>query len=186
MKVEKLTQQTNVKIGETYLVACVEVFNYFGGVVGYLPVIGILHNDKAFGVQINHYHIDGRFTRRGELGLDIDGHGRTNNIMPVSRNNKTHYSHWSRGKIKWMPRECLRKTTGIKPKSPEYLSSVHHPGQKRYSDWVNTMIGKSCAGKRCPHLGTTMKNRNGQLVCPLHNLIGDKKTNKIIGYEHTK
>jgi uncharacterized Zn finger protein (UPF0148 family) len=42
------------------------------------------------------------------------------------------------------------------------------------------MIGKSCKGKKCPHFGANMIEKNGELVCPIHNLKGDLKTLKIV------
>lgn len=48
--------------------------------------------------------------------------------------------------------------------------------------WYNSFLGKSCAGKKCPHLGTTMIEQEGKLVCPLHKLQGCLKTLKIIEY----
>ena len=49
-----------------------------------------------------------------------------------------------------------------------------------YWTWYKSMIGKSCKGRRCPHFGTMMHERDGKLICPLHNLEGDIETELII------
>lgn len=64
----------------------------------------------------------------------------------------------------------MRLTTGINP--PTHA--------KNYNDWYKSMIGKSCAGKKCPHLGTIMIEQDGVLVCPLHNLKGCPQKEVII------
>ena len=49
--------------------------------------------------------------------------------------------------------------------------------------WYNSYIGKSCKGKKCPHLGQVMIEHGDRYVCPLHNLVGSKATETIIPYE---
>jgi len=54
------------------------------------------------------------------------------------------------------------------------------PGNEKYAKWYAGYIGQSCAGKKCPHLGTEMMPRDGRLVCPLHGLMADIHTLKVL------
>lgn len=51
---------------------------------------------------------------------------------------------------------------------------------KKVDELENVEVGKSCKGKKCPHFGTTMIEKDGVLICPLHNLKGSLKTSKIV------
>lgn len=158
---ETVTENTVVEIGRFYLVRCAEHRNENGVFLGYVPVIGELHRDPQFGFTSPHIHVDGRF--RSSL---VDENGRTNSVItPESEKMNTHFSA-----IVLKRRKCIRLTTGVKP---PWIA-------QKYWQWRDSMIGKSCAGKKCPHLGTTMHEIDGELVCPLHSLRGDIKKEIII------
>lgn len=69
-------------------------------------------------------------------------------------------------------------TTGIDPPSRQ-VSEYGRNNLDKYQQWKESYEGKSCYGKRCPHLGTTMLDLGTHYECPLHKLKGNKKTNKI-------
>ncbi|MEE6129146.1 hypothetical protein V2E39_17225 [Chryseobacterium arthrosphaerae] len=163
-------ENTVVEVGQYYLVKCAIMSN--GKREYFLPVIGEIHNDKQFGFPHKHIHIDGRFCGETEKReIIIDAEGKTNQIctFPESRSEFTVKGFVNR------KRKCKRLTTGIKP-----------PRRSRFYDspfykWVESMKGKSCRGKKCPHLGTKMFEEDGILVCPLHNLISDENHDIIVG-----
>lgn len=167
---------TVVEVGKTYYVRCALRRNEWGGKY-FVPIIGELHNDKNFGIDAFHYHIDGRFCTRKQMEIHgVCNEGKTNYI--IREPHDQYYELWLTYKIAYIRMVCRRTGTGLNIKWEEKgkANSIF----KRYFRWYDSMVGKSCAGKRCPHLGYTMKEEGGQLVCPLHNLKGDIKTEKII------
>lgn len=161
----KVEPDTQVEVGKFYLVKCAKMINNYGKVVDYIPVIGEEHKDPQFGVKFSHYHVDGRFKNNY-----TDRDGRTNSV----------FSKESIGydkciaEIVWKKRKCIRTTTGIKP--PRHKDEIYYP-------WYKSYIGKSCKGRKCPHLGTAMNLVDGKLVCPLHNLTGCAEKEVIIPLE---
>ena len=151
------------EVGKFYNVRCAKLVN--GSHHFFVPIIGIEHCDPQFGKfgQYMHFHRDGRFMKNDTI------HGYSNDVVISSEE----YDGYSMHGIHIKLRKCLRLTTGLLP--PEAPKNV-------YSVWYETMIGKSCAGKKCPHLGTTMMEQDGRLVCPLHSLQGSLETNKIVEY----
>jgi len=72
-----VNEDTELVVGKMYNVRCAEVKNMFNhNTYAFVPVIGEKHKDPQFGVNFQHYHIDGRFA--GE-----------NDIFPVDENGKT-------------------------------------------------------------------------------------------------
>lgn len=161
---QKVEEHTILEVGRYYMVPCARVVEKATDkFLAYVPVIGKPHRDPQFGVAQEHYHIDGRFIHLGNRFM-LDDYGRTNKIISTQDE-----SFEFAEQIVYMKKRCIRLTTGINPP----------PGAKSYYEWYDTMVGKSCKGKRCPHLGTLMHERNGELVCPLHNLRGCINTETI-------
>ena len=158
--------ENKIEVGKFYKVPCAVLYNVFGEYKGCVPIIGEVHKDKQLGVDYFHYHIDGRFSSITDY-YTTDEYGKTNGIVSLEPIGDV-LTFCKRIEIK--KKKCKRLTTGIKPP----------PSAKKYWNWYITMVGKSCKGKKCPHLGVDMFEVNGTLVCPLHNLIGDSKTEKII------
>jgi len=159
------------EVGKYYLVQCARYKHaYLEDVdVCTVPVIGEAHNDKQFGVNEDHYHIDGRFTTRKENNLfNING-GYTNAIIGV---NTTKFVRVFI-EIVYEKRKCKRTTTGILP--PRHA--------KAYWDWRSSMTGKKVKDGICPHRGVKMHDKGDVLVCPLHGLVACKKKNEIIELE---
>ena len=170
MKKEAINENTVVEVGKKYLVRCAILTDGKGKELA-VPVIGEVHNDKAFGFVHKHIHIDGRFSgKQEEKYFFVDEEGKTNHVLTFSESYVSFFIDRFEERIKL----CKRLTTGIKPLKDESKSILFYK-------WVETMKGKSCEGKKCPHLGTKMFEEDGVLVCPLHNLISDKEQKKIIG-----
>ena len=147
---------TEVEVGKYYLVRCAKIHYDSGKFYEYVPIIGEPHADPSFGIKFKHYHIDGRFASSNWVNDD----GKTNMIFSTQRqDNHTTYID----SIVVKKRKCRRKTTGIRP--PLNKNSI-------YITWYQKYVGKSCKGRKCPHLGTTMHLVGDKLVCPLHNLQG--------------
>lgn len=153
------------EVGKYYKIKCAVVRYSDTTAEFYIPVIGGIHKDPQLGVNWFHIHVDGRF----KVGhpISVDDKGRTNQILEFSEE-KLHRYYFKELVLK--RRKCIRDTTGLKP--PEKA--------EKYNAWYKSMLGKSCKGKRCPHLGTEMLERNGVLVCPIHNLHGCPKKEIII------
>lgn len=154
---------TVVEVGKFYNVKCA-ILLCRDGKRQVVPIIGIEHADKQFLFPHKHYHHDGRF---GRYYPD----GRTNAVV-VTDDPGNHGYTFEGTTIK--RRRCLRLETGLLVDYSIWTFKAHW-----YVKWYESMIGKSCAGKKCPHLGTPMEDKSGILVCPLHNLHGCKKTETI-------
>jgi len=167
-----LTEEITPKVGRYYYVKCARIIHKHNGETDLIPIIGEAHKDPQFSGPAIHYHVDGRFITGKTPHFYVDKEGRTNQIVFL---NEIWAGHTVQN-IEFVPKKCIRLSTGIKP--PERRGHHHS-----YHIWYDTMIGKSCAGKKCPHMGTTMHCRDGKWECPLHHLIGDPATEKIIDYD---
>jgi hypothetical protein len=164
---------TELKVGELYNVPCAEIVmeqgrNYF------IPVIGNLHNDTAFGFPHEHYHIDGRFQLdpRTRHHFNLNEGYTSAVILPGEKKDYLFKGIVAREML------CIRVQTGLAiPKEP---TERQRPKVELYRAWYESFLGHQCAGRKCPHLGTEMLESNGRLVCPLHNLTADIGTGKII------
>lgn len=149
-------------VGKYYNVKCAIVQVY--GKDRLVPIIGILHKDAQFDFVKEHYHIDGRFTSGRGNPYDTNSLGHTNGVVTTDNSNVNSDNGNNTFKgiiVKRM--KCKRLTTGL-----SYI-----PPASKVMKWKRTMIGKSCKGRKCPHLGVHMHERDGVLYCPLHGLRGD-------------
>lgn len=163
-----VNEASELVVGKMYNVRCAEMKNGFNdNTFAYVPVYGDVHRDPQFGIDYPHYHIDGRFVTERDI-YNVNENGESNLILCAKKPSGSYIDYV--GKIVIKKRKCRRLTTGINPPA----------NAKRYNAWYKTMAGKSCAGRRCPHLGTLMKPNEGKLVCPLHGLIGDPISEIII------
>jgi hypothetical protein len=172
----KASNTENPVVGKFYNVPCAKCKNDWGG-VQYIPIIGAKHVGKDF-FDEPHYHVDGRFCDTDNPVINMDDEGRTNGIIGTSRSLTV---GWVFDSIEIKRRKCKRLTTGIIP-------PISRRGfdESRFGTWAKKMIGKSCKGKKCPHLGTAMMECEGRLVCPLHNLASDFAQESIEGLAHFK
>jgi hypothetical protein len=156
-----------LEVGEWYLVAHAVYYDKDRKRKYQLPVLPHLHSDPQFSVPVSHYHIDGRFPMHADLinGYDI--------VLGVT--NRVFYPGSSEVKLK---KRCQRVTTGINPP----IEAMVDLNKKSYIEWYKSYIGKSCKGKKCPHLGANMIEVNGKLFCPLHDLHACPKTEVIINH----
>ncbi len=165
-----LEENTIVEVGKYYMFKCAIVEVNMETL--FVPVIGIPHKDLSFGPDIKHYHIDGRFTR-GRNGIyDTDKNGITNGFVAAE-----HHDFITANLVDIVLKriKCKRLTTGANPPFANLWGEL-----TKYALWYNTQLGKSCAGKKCPHLGTVMHEHDGKLICPLHGLHGDLVKQVII------
>jgi hypothetical protein len=171
-------ENTIVKVGTTYLVRCAALRQSLTcSIEWYIPIYGNIHKDPQLGVPWQHVHIDGRFLNFRHPYVpqlsDFDK-GRTNAILQYTfRPNFYNFFH----EIVLQPLKCVRLTTGINP--PERDDARNRVG--KYWNWRRSMNGQSCAGRKCPHMGTLMKiGKDGFLECPLHGLKGCPEKEIII------
>jgi len=170
-------EDENLIVGKYYNVNCAIISYLFNEkkVIKKVPVIGFFHSDKEIGTLHKHIHIDGRFTKGKSItgdNFDTNASGISNKA--VNADNTLVITRFEGFIV--TKKKCKRLTTGTNPPS-HYLNDGT---QTKWFIWQKTMLGKSCAGRKCPHYGTHMLERDGRLVCPLHNLQGDIKTEKII------
>lgn len=158
-------------IGRKYLVAHARIIRKLSDSFwGDVPIIPILHKDEAFAPGIDeHYHLDMRFG----MPQYIKWRFAVNNSksrMPVLKEDNYGYMI---SEIVFIEKKCLRLNTGLNiPEDKERT--------KRYDLWYKSMLGKSCAGKRCPHYGAIMIEDKGKIYCPMHNLHADLITLKVV------
>ena len=167
-------ENTRVQVGKYYKVVCAILLSPDSGRIDYIPVIGAIHNDKQFGVEYDHIHVDGRF-----MSDSVDYRvksGRSNMIIDVNKDMAHATSSVFYG-LCVKRRKCRYENGGINPPAKGLTFTF---GSKLYWNWYDSYIGKSCKGKKCPHLGTKMQEKEGKLFCPLHNLEGCIKSEKII------
>lgn len=177
----------NIIPGQHYRVWCAVVWKWTKGNIGsyqyLLPVSPILHKDDKFGVRHKHYHVDGRF----QLIEPIDGYayyqhysdetkGR-NNAGVFFCNPSNRISGESVGILGLMPKILMARyaATGL---SISFFAFKNENGG--YATWYRAQIGKRITKGRCPHWGALMIPEGGKLRCPLHDLHGCPKTNRII------
>jgi hypothetical protein len=165
----------NAVIGEIYDVPCVG-YRHTGFHKSdiFVPVIPFYHADRQFGTisaRWAHFHIDARFTTPIQDNyFDILPNGGIYRIISSRTKRFTL-------KIVLKKKTCVRTFTGMKAEILPEGHSAH--------DWYKKQIGKSCAGNICPHYKIKMQRvGNGLLECPMHGLIGDEKTMKIVGNVH--
>lgn len=136
-----------------------------------VPIIPLKHGDPQFGVEADHYHIDGRFDYKEavRIGKFTIVAGMTSQVVIADEEATMYHNKFRILEIKFLKKKCLRKETGIPPD----VSML-------YEDWYNKFLGKSCAGKKCPHFGTQMITVNGKTYCPLHGLYADPETLVVV------
>jgi len=162
------------QVGQKYDVPCAEILWKEDNRIYYVPVFDHLHVDPQFGFEHLHYHIDGRFELHPRMKhrLNVtDGH----TLSVIVTHDEAIYKFQ-----RLVPQQlkCERRETGLL-----FASTVDErrlENLKRYEEWYAGFVGKSCEGKRCPHYGTEMLERDGKLVCPMHGLTADRATLRII------
>jgi hypothetical protein len=160
---------SNLVVGKWYLVAHAEIKNSITGQIwDWIPVIPIIHKD-AFAPHVDdHYHIDMRFNTNWAIKNKFNI--KTNQTaVPILINDAYQFKAH---RIIYKRKKCISLQTGL------YLDNVHP--EHDFFKWAESMKGKSCKGRKCPHFGAVMNEINGLLVCPMHGLIGDIKTEIII------
>ena len=161
-----VNETTELEVGKFYYVRCAK-FVLNSSVIDYIPIIGEPHLDKQLGIDWKHIHIDGRFDNKYTA---LDKFGRTNTILQIGKQN-TLYPYVEEIVIK--KKKCKRLTTGINPPFRNTTTPLGRQVGEKYWSFYDSYVGKSCKGKKCPHLGATMMDMGkGFLVCPLHNLHG--------------
>lgn len=177
-------EQSNLSVGKQYLVAHAfleyDDKNFTDGATGtsrtYVPIIPNLHTDPQLGIRERHYHIDGRFpiSQKMQNRLNIVN-GETSHIIAVD----SKFFLYRFIKIVYRSVKCVGSNTGL-PMHRLIAKYPTHVERTGYLNWYKQYIGKSCAGKKCPHYGATMQKKGDLLVCPLHGLTAECKTKVII------
>lgn len=177
-------EQSVLSVGGFYTVAHCLV-EFADGVTELVPISPLLHADKAFSPAPAHYHIDGRFQHTKRFKVRD---GKTQNAVftpgtaNLINNGGLHHYNAFNGiiytikELVWIRKVCVRLTTGLQ--FITFDGDLAKPLD--FIAWEQSMVGKSCAGKRCPHYGTVMIDTGDKLVCPMHGLIGSKETETII------
>jgi hypothetical protein len=162
----------NPIVGKFYKVPCVRSIVPPHRWVAILPS---KHSDPQFGndnAAVEHYHFDLRFISNDSLRAEFPCWRFNKN---EGRVNAIYFSELT-AEIKILKRKCYREFTGV------LVEKVII--NKKATEWYGKQKGKSCAGRICPHFRQPMIERDGVLECPYHGLIGDIKTEKIIGNIH--
>jgi hypothetical protein len=162
------------QVGKFYWRPCAELMTIPDGRIYYIPVFEYLYADKQFDFPDEHYHIDGRFEMEPRMKQQFncwDGY----TAAVIVPNSFATYSFLS---ISLAKVKCERLHTGLR--IPEDPNEKQIPKVEKYINWYKSFVGKKCEGELCPHFGTTMIEKDGLFVCPMHNLIADIQTLRII------
>ncbi len=166
-QLQKADEVSEMLVGRFYQVAHVRIQNIDScRPIEELPVIPILHDDdKVFGIHVGkHYHIDGRFVpQTSAITKEWQLKNGQSWVVIDERHHKI-------SEVFYKKLKCVRLSAGIPP--------VYFNGS--ILGWRDSMAGKSCKGRKCPHFGTTMNEVGGRLVCPMHGLVGDIEKEIII------
>lgn len=161
---------SKLEVGKWYLVAHAEmVYCVDGNVWDCAAILPYFHKD-GFAPEIpNHYHLDNRF-RQPQC---VQSHFRIQNAKSNYPVVELELDNWLKiGSIVYKRKKCIGLDTGLKT---DMVDKDHD-----FFKWYNSMKGKSCKGRKCPHFGATMSEINGELICPMHGLKGDILTEIII------
>ena len=160
------------QVGKCYVVHCAEIRLKEDGRVYAIPVFDEAHTDTQFNFPHRHYHIDGRFEIHPRMRhrLKIDG-GLTRTVILADGSNTYDFTGLVSHTLK-----CERAETGLS--FPGHTTNTE--GLALYEQWYAAYMGSYCKGRKCPHLGTAMLEKDGVLVCPMHNLTADIPTLRII------
>lgn len=138
-----------------------------------IPINGKPHTDPELGVNWEHYHIDWRYFEyedRVRIFLQASpglGTSDTDYYFVVVRADEV---------IRLETRRMLRyDLEGFEP-------------ARAFAQWLlileKNFAGVKCKGNRCPHRGADLTNcipnENGQITCPYHAMIIDKKTMTVV------
>jgi hypothetical protein len=161
---------TDLKVGEYYNVTCAEIMMDDGRKYD-IPVFDHLHADAQFGFLDKHYHIDGRFELHPRMHhyFNLES-GHTSTVILPEGSNVYRFLGIVTRYLK-----CSGLETGLVLPYNSCDSKL-----ELYLDWYISYVGKTCTGRKCPHFGTDMFEKNGQLVCPMHNLTADIHSLKVI------
>ncbi len=161
-------------VGEAYWRPCAEIMTIPDGRIYYIPVFDHLHADTQFDFPDEHYHIDGRFEMEPRMKQQFNcWDGYTAAVIVPTKT--ASYSFLSISETKVL---CERSGTGLKVlKTPD---DKQFPKVEKYRLWYESYIGRYCKGKKCPHFGTAMLEKDGLLVCPMHNLTASADTLEVI------
>lgn len=162
------------QVGKLYWRPCAEIMTIPDGKIYYIPVFEHLHADKQFDFPDEHYHIDGRFEMEPRMKQQFNCWDGYTAAVIVPDNSFTYsFLSISQTKVK-----CERPHTGLR--IPAHPNEKQISKVEKYNNWYKSFVGKKCEGMRCSHFGTTMLEKDGQLACPMHNLIADIQTLRII------
>ncbi len=170
---DRITDNVEPVPGNFYLVNCAKI-KYEDGSVFLIPVIGEPHRDPQFGGlgKFKHYHIDGRFVPQELAGYFFED-GRTNQVIITENHPEYKPAHrYQFLGVELRRRKCRRTETGLLFKKFGLMPD-------KWYAWKESMVGKSCKDRICPHFGTKMVEVDGKWICPIHNLVGCPKTEKI-------
>lgn len=160
--------------GERYRVSCAEIRLVCDGQIHFVPVFDHLHADPQFGFPHKHYHIDGRFYLHPNIQHTFQvNNGHT--AMVITPGKSSTYEFLAIGFHDLL---CVETTTGLV--IPTHPTKQQKPKLDQYKAWYQNFIGQKCEGRKCPHFGTEMLERSGQLVCPMHHLTADLQTQIIV------
>lgn len=158
-----------LEVGKYYLVAHAEMKNsMFDDIWDWIPVIPIIHKDSFAPHISDHYHLDMRFRINERIKYKYNIKDNKSAAPVIIDDSFLYKAH----RIVYKRKKCISLNTGL------YLDNVHP--EHDFFKWAESMKGKSCKGRKCPHFGAMMNEIDGELVCPMHGLKGDILTEKII------
>lgn len=161
------------EVGRHYLVDCIAIKPHpqdaderdWDRLTTYLPVLGPAHDDREFGITVQHYHLDQRFLP----------------AIVLAEAGPFYVVHAGDPKELWSePRlfECFRTN---------FPTRVSLPGLTEKCVKEDRRAVKKDGAWHCPHKGTYLGNltvSRGCLTCPMHGLRIKTWTGKVSGKTH--
>lgn len=190
-------EESELKVGKYYSVVCAVMKhrNPLYDKKEYLvPILPVEHKDAQFNVNTPHYHLDGRFRMPVLMRQAFEVKDGVTNCFITHKKHESFIQHYQYSFLAHgfvvMKKRCIRQVAGINPpfkyrELPGGKWAIDPDKPTLYGNWYKSMMGKSCKGRKCPHLGATMALVNGKLVCPMHNLMGCPEEEVIVKYDKT-
>lgn len=166
---EKVSEmKTEPIVGKFYLVECVKLERD-----GWVPVIGVPHNDPELGAYWQHQHKDVRFANASVMYEDCIE-------KELVRAPAMEYV------IERGLRKMLCKRT--MPEYPhEYLAENVTTYQRVYKPFHKAFAGRKVLCGKCPHKGMPLeslpKDKNGMVICNGHGLKIDMNKGEVVSRE---
>ncbi len=185
MTILSVNAQAPLVVGRYYKVPCIKYKWHRRW--GWWPVIGPLHQDKAFlAFPHSHYHMDGRFLTKAQRDyvLIVQERSRGAWLQDDAIVLAEALERWplNNHDLGAPEQATLKRRKCWRTQLPPY-GNAHQPGIQRIAEhFAAHQCRRDENGWICPHQATplgSIQPVDGVIVCPLHGLRIDAKTGTV-------